>query len=193
MRQRIQARRKASPQPQTAPPTRSHLAARPFPVADDTLHPPTQAQQERVARPSPSVIDIPLYPPAAAGGTEASAAAPAVQMQPDEANLTPPRGTLQRQQMDEQNRDQQLNLMPETGGAMLEDDDKLQRQPAATEDEEATAKAIQNKEEEQNDKLQAKAEAELEEAEADEEIQQKEDEKEELQAKLEHKHSESAA
>jgi len=197
MRHRIQTRRQSKTEipSQVAQPAKGHLQPRPFATEEassggmEAIASPTQAQQEQVARPTPSLLDIPLYPPAF--GTGGAATASPIQMQPDEANLKPPQGTLQRQQVDEQTRDDQINQMPQTSAPMSEDDDRVQRQATVTQDEEETAKAIQAKEDDQVDELQEKAEAEETEAEADEEIQRKEAEKEELEAKLDDKRSQT--
>jgi hypothetical protein len=133
---------------------------------------------------------IPLYP-TAAGATDAAAGST---LQAKQAtNLNPPQGTVQRQQMDEKNRKEQLNMMPEATSALSEEDDRMQRQATAPKDEEEAAQALQAKEDEQEQELQAKAEAEEDADEADEEIQTKEDEKEELHAKLDRKRSQSEA
>jgi hypothetical protein len=196
MRHRIQTRRKPKdPIPaSTAEQGHSKLQPRPFPVDAGTGEPPTQAQQERIARPTPGLMDIPLYPLANSGGAATSSGGNAVQMQAEnEANLKPPQGTLQRQQVDEKQRQEQLNLKPQTAEAMSEDEDMMQRQPATDKDEEETAKAIQAKEVEQDRQLQAKEDAELEQEKTDEEIQTKEVEKEALKAKLEQKRSQPTA
>jgi hypothetical protein len=193
MRHRIQRHRKPKdPTPsQSSEQRHSKLQPRPFPVEQGMGEPPTQAQQERVARSTPSALDIPLYPPAASEGVTSASGGSIAQMQPNETNLTPPRGTLQRQAVDQEKRNEQLDLKPFTDSAMSEDEDMVQQQSELPKDEEDTAKAIQAKEDEQEKKLQAKAEAEVEEEKADEEIQTKEMEKEELNAKLEQKRSQA--
>ena len=193
MRHRIHARRKPeapTSSSKTEEQRHSKLQPRPFPADSGPADMPTQSQQERIARPTPSVLDIPLYPPASSG--PAASAAATVQARPNEANLKPPRGTLQRQAVDEKHQEEQLNLSTLNEAETLEDEESVQRQPAqvaetAKEDEE-TEQAIQAKEEEQEAKLQAKAEAEAEEEQAEEEVQRKEEEKQALQTKREKRH-----
>lgn len=161
---------------------RSPFGPRPFPA--DINQPAlgtNQAQQERIARSSPNLLDIPLFPPTVDPVVAASTAAGTTQMQPDEANLQPPQGTIQRQQVEEKQKQEELQLAPQTPAPIV--DEKQDEIQAQKEDE--TIASIEEKETEEEEPLQAKAEAEEIEEEADQKIQAKEEEKEKLQAKLE--------
>ncbi len=181
MKRQIQARRRGSGVGKTkqAGQRRSRFAPRPFPTEMNSAAPDiNQAQQDRIARSSPGVMDIPLYPPT---GSQAAAGTGSVQMRQNEANLKPPRGTLQRQQMDAEKRQDELNLMPQESA--LPDEEKEEAVQAKQEDE--AIAAIEDVGDEEQEQLQAKAEAEAVEAEADKEIQKKEEKKDELKTKLE--------
>ncbi len=156
---------------------RSPFEPRPFPASSSKPSQPiNQAQQERIARSSPSMLDIPLYPP-----TAEPTAANTVQMKPQEENLQPPQGTIQRQQAEGQQREEELRLAPQASMPSTEEkEDELQLKQ-----EQETLDSIDQKETEEEDALQAKAEAEAEVEEADKKVQKKEEEEEKLQAKLE--------